>query len=91
MRAAVEQVMGTMVDSESLVKNNELLSDRIYTQTTGYIASYKILSEKADADTNIYSVQVEAVVKEGDLEHDLDSLGILMRRMKMPSLFTTNW
>jgi len=84
LRAAVEQVMGTMVDSESLVKNNELLSDKIYTQTTGYISSYKILSEKPDRDTNIYSVTVEAIVKEGDLEHDLGSLGVLMRRMKMP-------
>ncbi len=76
--------MGTMVDSESLVKNNELLSDKIYTQTTGYIASYKVVSEKADRDSNIYTVTVEAVVKEGDLAHDLDSLGVLMRRMKMP-------
>lgn len=84
LRAAVEQVMGTMVDSESLVKNNELISDRIYTQTAGYIASYKVLSEKPDTDTNIYTVQVEAVVKEGALEQDLGSMGVLMRRMKMP-------
>ncbi len=84
LRAAVEQVMGTMVDSESLVKNNELLSDKIYTQTAGYISNYKIVSEKADKDTNIYSVTIEAQVNEGSLEQDLNSLGILMRRMKMP-------
>ena len=84
LRSAVEQVMGTMVDSESLVKNNDLLSDKIYTQTTGYISSYKIISEKADKDANIYNVTIEAQVNEGSLEHDLDSLGILMRRMKMP-------
>lgn len=84
LRAAVEQVLGTMVDSESLVKNNELLSDKIYTQTTGYISSYKILSEKADTDSNIYLVEIEAEVKEGNLEQDLGALGVLMRRMKMP-------
>ena len=84
LRAAVEQVVGTMVDSESLVQNNQLLSDKIYTQTTGYIASYQIMSDKPDPDTNIYSVTVEAVVKEGSLQDDLNSMGLLMRRMKMP-------
>lgn len=86
LRAAVERVVGTMVDSESLVKNNELLSDKIYTQTRGYISTYKVLSEKADRDSNIYSVSVEAVVKEGSLQDDLGSLGLLMRRMKMPRI-----
>jgi len=84
LRAAVEQVIGTMLDSESLVKNNELLSDKIYTQTKGYISSYNIVSEKPDMDSNIYSVKVEAVVKQGNLQDDLNSLGVLMRRMKMP-------
>lgn len=84
LRTAVEQVIGTMVDSESLVKNNELLSDRIYTQTTGYIAGYTILDEKKDTDANLYSVTVEANVKEGNLTDDLNAVGILMRRMKMP-------
>jgi hypothetical protein len=84
LRTAVEQVVGTMVDSESLVKNNELLSDKIYTQTRGYISSYKILKERPDTDSNIYTVNVEATVKEGNLQDDLGSLGLLMRRMQMP-------
>jgi hypothetical protein len=84
LRAAVEQVIGSMVDSESLVKNNELLSDKIYTQTHGYISNYNILGEKPDMDTNIYSVKIEATVKQGSLQDDLNSLGVLMRRMKMP-------
>lgn len=84
LRTAVEKVVGTMVDSESLVKNNDLISDKIYTQTTGYISGYKVLSEKKDEDVNIYSVTVEAKVKNGSLTNDLHSMGILMHRMKMP-------
>ncbi|MEJ2367930.1 MAG: flagellar assembly protein T N-terminal domain-containing protein [Acidobacteriota bacterium] len=84
LRAAVEKVVGTMVDSESLVKNNQLLSDKIYTQTKGYISHYDIMSEKADPDTNIYQVTVNAAVKQGDLANDLKGLGILLRRLKMP-------
>ena len=84
LRAAVEQVVGTMVDSESLVQNNQLLSDKIYTQTTGYISTYKVTREKADPDTNIYTVTLDAAVKEGTLQDDLGSMGLLLRRMKMP-------
>lgn len=84
LRTAVEQVVGTMVDSETLVKNNQLLSDKIYTQTAGYVSDYKVVSEKPDLDSNLYSVTVQATVKEGNLESDLGAFGILMRRMKMP-------
>lgn len=84
LRTAVEQVIGTLVDSETLVQNNQLLSDKIFTQTTGYISTYKVVKEKPDTETNIYSVTVEAVVKEGNLQDDLNSMGLLMRRMKMP-------
>jgi len=84
MRGAVEQVVGTMMDSESLVQNNDLLSDRIYTQTTGYISRHRIVSEKADPDINLYQVTVEATVMRGNLESDLKAMGILMRRMRMP-------
>ena len=82
LRTAVERVVGTMVDSDSLVKDNDLLSDKIYTQTTGYISNYKILSESSDTDSNIYSVKVEASVKEGNLSNDLKSLGVLIHRME---------
>lgn len=86
LRNAVEQVIGTLVDSETLVQNNALLSDRIFTQTRGYVSNYRILSEKADPDANLYSVTVEAEVREGNLADDLHSLGLLLRRMKMPRL-----
>jgi hypothetical protein len=86
LRSAVEQVVGTLVDSETLVQNSQLLSDKIFTQTTGYISNYKIVKERPDTETNIYSVTVEATVKEGNLQDDLNSMGLLMRRMKMPRI-----
>ena len=66
--------------------NNQLLSDKIFTQTTGYISTYKIVKERPDTETNIYSVTVEATVKEGNLQDDLNSMGLLLRRMKMPRI-----
>ncbi|MFA4910895.1 MAG: flagellar assembly protein T N-terminal domain-containing protein, partial [Desulfobacteria bacterium] len=60
LRKAVEQAVGTLVSSETMVENFQLLSDSIYTKTEGYIQKYKIISE-APAE-NIYKVNIEATV-----------------------------
>jgi hypothetical protein len=83
MRKAVEQAVGTMVSSETVIQNFQMLSDKIYSQSQGYIQSYKILSEGA-VDPTIYKVTVQAVVSIGGLKDDLAALGLLMQRKGMP-------
>jgi hypothetical protein len=39
LRKAVEQAVGTLVSSETMVQNFQTLNDKIYTQTQGYIQS----------------------------------------------------
>jgi hypothetical protein len=46
MRQAVEQAVGTLIDSQTLVQNNMVLKDEIYAKSQGYIRDYTILSEK---------------------------------------------
>ena len=50
---AVEQAVGTMVDSTTLVKNNMLINDEIYTQSRGYITNYTILSKRLKCRWNV--------------------------------------
>ena len=44
-RAAVEQVVGTFVDAQTLVENAMLQLDEIYTHAQGYVSGVTILSE----------------------------------------------
>ncbi|MEW6674991.1 MAG: flagellar assembly protein T N-terminal domain-containing protein [Nitrospirota bacterium] len=83
-RRAVEQVVGVMVEAETLVKNLELLTDRIYSQTTGYIKNYKIIEERIEGD--VMKVRIEAVVAISSLEKELDAIGILMKRVEKPRI-----
>jgi len=83
-RRAIEQVVGVMVESETVVKNFELLNDRIYSQTAGYIKNYKIIDEKIEGDT--LRLKIEAIVAVTSLEKDLGSVGILMQRVGKPRL-----
>lgn len=84
LRKAVEQAVGTLVSSETMVENFQLLSDSIYTKTEGYIQKYKIMSE-APAE-NIYKVNIEATVALGNLKNDLAAVGLLMARKHKPRI-----
>ena len=43
-RNAVEQVVGTMVDSKTLVNNAVVALDTIYTKSQGFVTNQEILS-----------------------------------------------
>src|SRR5262245_65731538 len=48
LRRAVEQAVGTIVESETAVENYQLLSDKIYSHSSGYVKDYKVVSEKTE-------------------------------------------
>ena len=83
-RIAVEQAVGTMVASETLVQNYEVLRDQIYSQTQGYIKNFTIIEEKEEG--SLYRVTLKAQVARGSLENDLMALGMLMQRKEMPRI-----
>ncbi len=84
LRKAVEQAVGTMVSSETLVQNFQTLNDRIYTQTQGYIQNYKVLTETSDG--KLYQVTIQAAVAMGDLQKDLQAIGMLLGQVGRPRI-----
>ena len=85
LKNAVEQTVGTMIQSDVLVKNYQVLESNIYSRTAGYIQSYRVLS-KNEIGNNILEVTIEAVVKTGNLKDDLAALGIILQRKNYPRL-----
>lgn len=83
-RKAVEQTVGVLMSSESLVENYELVSDRILTQSAGYIKTYEILDEKKAG--NEYRVQIRADIGLGDLESDVAAIQHLIRQKGNPRM-----
>lgn len=84
LRKAVEQAVGTFISSDTVVKNYEVLSDRIYSRSQGYVRNYSILYE--DLRDDLYHVKVRAVISLGGIKDDLQALGLLMARMNMPRI-----
>jgi len=81
-KRAVEQAIGILIDSQTQVENYQLISDKILSQTKGYIKRYNITSETTDS--GLLRVRITAEVALGRLTDDLSGIGILLGRMHKP-------
>jgi len=72
-RKAVEQVAGTLVTSETYIKNFMMVEDNILTKSEGYVRNYEILSE-GEVDRYTYEVEIKAEVSQGDIVEDLAAI-----------------
>ncbi|MEO0080563.1 MAG: hypothetical protein ABIK44_07815 [candidate division WOR-3 bacterium] len=95
LRKAVEQGVGTFLSAESRVQNFQLISDRIYSQASGYVSSYKVIAEGMrtinapwmdPAKANTYRVTVRAKVKLDRIEDDLAAIGLLVQEQGRPRI-----
>lgn len=84
-RNALEQVIGTMVESDVLVQNYQTIEDNIYSHTQGYVKRYEVVN-KAQRNDNILELTIRAVVKKGNLKNDMQAIGLLISRKGKPRL-----
>tara|TARA_Y100000588_G_scaffold390735_1_gene497090 strand:+ start:178 stop:1356 length:1179 start_codon:yes stop_codon:yes gene_type:complete len=85
LRQAVEQAMGAMVFSETMTENAAIVSDKISSQTSGYIQSFDVI-KSGKSDQEMFTVTVRAIAKIGHLENDLAALGLLIEQVKSPRI-----
>lgn len=71
LRAAVEQVVGTLIDATTLVENDQLVEDEILTYAAGMVTSAKRIGEPKKTEGGIYFVKVLATVQKGKIEQKL--------------------
>lgn len=83
-RRAIEQAVGVMITNETLVENYQIVSDKIFSQSKGYIQSYEVVLEERQGD--LYKVSIEATVSVGQLEKDLDAIRLIIARKAKPRL-----
>jgi hypothetical protein len=83
-KRAVEQAIGILIDSQTQVENYQLISDKILSQTKGYIKHYNVASESEDG--GLLRVKINAEVSLGQLTDDLSGIGILLGQMHKPRM-----
>lgn len=85
LRACIEQGVGVLIDSETMVQNSKLLDDRIYSEVKGYIKDYEVISDNK-GEGGIYRVEVKATVALARLSDDIKALGLIRDRKENPRI-----
>ncbi len=87
LRDAVEQAVGVLVDSETLVRNHVLLRDEIFTKSRGFITNYVVTERRETA--NGWQVSIDAEVDDAPnamLMTELTRLGIIDVKLRNPKI-----
>ena len=84
-RAAIEQAVGTMVESRTVVEDFQVVKDQIFSRTTGYLKNLNVLEEKK-SDFGTYEVTIQAEVEIADLINDLDRFNKILGWQKNPRI-----
>jgi len=85
LRTGLEQSLGMLMESETLVENYQLIEDRIFSKTQGYVQNYEVVKE-GKRDEMLYEVTLRAAIKLTDLKSDLDGIATLLRRKNTPRI-----
>ncbi len=76
-RGALSKVVGTLVDAETLVKNDEVISDQVLEYSGGFVSSYDKLSEKED--DGLFRVKIKAQVERRQVMAKLKAAKVTIR------------
>jgi hypothetical protein len=81
---ALEQGVGVLISSATVVGHFQLLSDRVYSQTETFIHDYKVLMESKSG--RFYRVVIRVTLLMSALQNKLQDIGILMADKELPSV-----
>ena len=87
LRLAVENTLGVLVDSNTLVEKGAVINDQIYTNSRGFVTDYRVVNRQQSG--GIWSVTIDAVVDDqpnSKLMNELTRLGIIDIQLRNPKI-----
>ena len=82
-RAAIEQAVGTIIESRTLVENFQMVSDQVMTSASGRLNNYRVLEEGKTED-GLFEVTIQAEADVDDLINQVDQFQKALKWQKKP-------
>lgn len=86
LRTCVQQVASTLVTAATETDQGQLLSDKVFAHSSGYVRKYAVLEDRQDGNTWVTRLRCD--VSEAKLDEDFLAFGIAYRRAGMPRVMT---
>jgi hypothetical protein len=87
LRNAVTQAVGSIIDSETMVQNDEVIQDKILSHSGGFVEEYDIVGQPR-AENGLVSVTINAKVKRMNLKKEMESNNIFQIKKIDGKVFT---
>ena len=86
-RNAVRQVVGAVIDAETVVKNDEVIVDKVLAYSNGFIETYEEVPNSKKNQGGIHRITIIAVVKKGNVVAKLKAASVTVNELDGKGLF----
>lgn len=87
LRNCVQQAVGVIIHSATETADAQILNDKIYGHSEGYVRKFSVLEDKQDGKDS-WKTKLKCEVSQGKIEEDLMAFGIAYHRAGMPKIMT---
>ncbi len=84
-RHAVRQVVGAMVDAETVIKNDQVISDKVLTYSAGIVKKYEEVSKTKEK--GLIRVKIKATVEQKEMVARLNAAKVTIKDVDGKGLF----
>ena len=84
---AVRQAVGALIDSNTLVQNEEVIRDRILSVSTGFVKEYKLTSPARKRDDGLYEITILATVATNEVAQKLKENNLISGEVAGQNLY----
>jgi hypothetical protein len=84
-RNATRQVVGLYVDAETLIKNDELVEDKVLTYSDGFVKQYETISERKK--DGLVRIKIHASIEKRSVIAKLRAANITLKKLDGQGLF----
>lgn len=85
-RNAVENAVGLYVDAHTMVQNDQVLQDKVFTHSNGFVEKYDKISEKKRSD-GLYEIRINVLVRKNQLIDEVKAANITLTKVDTSSLY----
>ena len=86
-RNAVRQVVGAVVDAETLVKNDEVIDDKVLTYSDGFIKGYEEVDGSKKVKGGLHRIKIKAQVERRSVIAKLKAANVTVKEVDGKGLF----
>lgn len=74
---AMQQAIGSYLDSETLIENDQIIRDKVLAVSDGFVKKYDVTDGPKKRQDGLYEVSIKAQVQRGEVQERLEAIRVI--------------